>query len=226
MESEPVVVPVSVVLCHIGIGGAVGTRLATCQPVTSSEHTAGWSAGMPLLPGRRLRRLQDHLRAAGAAAAPATVEIDRGQGNDAVLEAHGARLAVGRRRELDAAIAEALGAWPGGCGVRPPRRSADRAEAARIAAREGVSIVTGLAETDREAADRLPSELWGGELTGWLGPAEIRNTGEREVLTLGKANGQAQLTNRHQRGAHTDSYKGHGSDCEWSRAACSLAPAP
>eukprot|EP01045_Picozoa_sp_COSAG04_P037507 COSAG04_NODE_9610_length_847_cov_23.907754_1_plen_62_part_10 len=62
---------------------------------------------MPLLPGRRLRRLQGHLRAAGAAAAPATVEIDRGQGNDAVLEAHGARLAAGRRRELDAAIAEA-----------------------------------------------------------------------------------------------------------------------
>jgi hypothetical protein len=32
------------------------------------------------------------------------------------------------------------------------------------------------------------------------------------VLTLGKENGQAQLTNKHRRGAHTDSFKTHGLD--------------
>ena len=32
------------------------------------------------------------------------------------------------------------------------------------------------------------------------------------MLTLGKENGQAQLTNKHRRGAHTDSFKTHGLD--------------
>jgi hypothetical protein len=98
------------------------------------------------------------------------------------------------------------------CGTKPPRRTADPAEAVRISARDGIAVLTGLAETDFAVADRLPAALWGGGLTGWLAPAEIRNTGEREVLTLGKENGQAQLTNQHQRGAHTDSFKSHGEE--------------
>eukprot|EP01043_Picozoa_sp_COSAG02_P026746 COSAG02_NODE_1549_length_11966_cov_3.777282_11_plen_323_part_00 len=94
--------------------------------------------------------------------------------------------------------------------MRPPRRTSDPAEAVEISACDGVCVLTSLAKTNRTAADRLPRTLWGDGLTGWLAPAEIRNTGEREVLTLGKENGQAHLTNQHRRGAHTDSFKSHG----------------
>ena len=53
--------------------------------------------------------------------------------NDEVLEGHAARLvSVQRRDELDAAVTEALRVWPGGCGMRPPRRTSDPSEAAKI----------------------------------------------------------------------------------------------
>ena len=129
------------------------------------------------------------------------------------VDKHAARLvSVGRRDKLDVAVTEALGVWPGGCGMRPPRRTTNPDEAIQIAAREGVSVLTSLEETDCAAADRLPRMLWGDRLMGWMAPAEIRNTGQREVLTLGKANGQAALTNRHRRPAHTDSYRTHGAN--------------
>jgi hypothetical protein len=65
--------------------------------------------------------------------------------------------------------------------MRAPRRTADPAEAVAISARDGVCVLTALAnDTDSDAADRMPHTLWGDGLTGWLGPAEIRNTGAQK----------------------------------------------
>jgi isopenicillin N synthase-like dioxygenase len=145
--------------------------------------------------GRRHRRLRGHLRCLAPATAAALVHVDdphRSQAgpassNDAVLAAHLTRVPPHRRQLLDDAVVAAISAWPGGCGIRPPQRTSDPAEAACISAREGICILTGLGDaTDFMSADTLPTQLWGDRLTGWLAPAEIRNTGTREVLTLGK----------------------------------------